>query len=94
MDLQYPTLRHNLQFKHRNNSKISKPIPQNHCQLGTSPIIHHDLNVSYVRDGIKKLNQRYADRLEKHSNILAIELMSDAETPRRLNRKLPEDLCI
>jgi len=42
----------------------------------------------YVRDEIKKLGQRYADRLEEHPNTLAIDLMSDAETPRRLKRKL------
>jgi len=55
--------------------------------------LHHDLNVPYVRDEIKKFSQRYADRLEKHPNVLAIDLMSDAETPRRSKRKLPRDLC-
>jgi len=29
-----------------------------------------------VRDEIKKLSQRYADRLEEHPNILTIDLMS------------------
>jgi len=43
-------------------------------------MMHHDLNISYVRDDIKKLSQRYADRLEKHFNVLAIDLMSDIET--------------
>jgi len=58
-------------------------------------ILYHDLNVPYVRDEIKKLSQRYADRLEKHPNILAIDLMSDAEIQsRRLKRKLPQDLYI
>jgi len=56
--------------------------------------LHHDLNVSYVKDEIKKLSQRYADRLEERPNILASDLMSDAETPRRLKRKLPQDLYI
>jgi len=37
-----------------------------------------DLNVPYVGDEIKKLSQRYADRLEKHLDILAIDLLSDA----------------
>jgi len=32
----------------------------------TNDTLHHDLNVSYVRDEIKKLSQRYADRLEEH----------------------------
>jgi len=47
-----------------------------------------------IRDEIKKLSQRYADRLEEQPNTLAIDLMSDAETPRRLKKKLPQDLCI
>jgi len=54
-----------------------------------SPMILHDLDVPYVRDEIKKLSQRYADRLEEDPNTLAIDLMSDAETPRKLKKKLP-----
>jgi len=60
----------------------------------TNDTLHHDLNVPYVRDEIKKLSQRYADRLEEHLTILAIDFMSDAETSRRLKRKLSQDLCI
>jgi len=89
MDLRCPTLGHS-------NSNISKQIPQNHCQrtlMITNDTLRHDLNVPYVRDEIKKLSQKYADRLEKYPNI-AIDLMSDAETPRGLKRKLSQDLCI
>jgi len=50
----------------------------------------HDLNMPYVRDAIKKLSQRYANRLVEHSRLSS----SDAETPRRLKKKLLEDLCI
>jgi len=57
----------------------------------TNDTLRHDLNVPYVGDEIKKLSQRYADRLEEHSSTLAIDLMSDA--PRKLKRKLPQDLC-
>jgi len=46
----------------------------------TNDTLHRDLNVSYVRDEIKKLSRKYADRLEQHSGILAIDLMSKAET--------------
>jgi len=60
----------------------------------TNGTLHHDLKVSYVRDKIKTLSRRYADRLEQHPNTLAIDLMSDAETPRGLKRKLSQDLCI
>jgi len=28
-------------------------------------ILYHDLNVPYVKDEIKKLSQRYADRLKR-----------------------------
>jgi len=31
--------------------------------------LHYDLNVPYVRNEIRKLSQKYVDRLEKHSNI-------------------------
>jgi len=55
--------------------------------------LHRDLNVPYVRDEIKRLNQRYADGMEKHFNILAINLMKKVKTTRRLKRKLPQDLC-
>jgi len=34
------------------------------------------------------------DRLEEYRNVPTIDLTSDAETPRGLKRKLPEDLCI
>jgi len=52
-----------------------------------------NLNVPHIRDEIKKLSQRYTDRLKEYP-IVAIDLMSEAETPRRLKRKLPQDLCI
>jgi len=42
----------------------------------------------YVRDEIKRLSQRYVDRLEEYSSLLAIDFMSDADTPLRLKRKL------
>jgi len=61
--------------------------------LATSPMILYTI-VPYVRDEIKKLSQRYVDKLEEHRNILAIDLMNDAETSRGLKRKLPQDLCI
>jgi len=43
----------------------------------TNDILHHDLDVPYVGDEIKKFSQRYADRMEKHPNILATNLMKE-----------------
>jgi len=34
--------------------------------------------IRYVRNGIKKIKERY--RLVEHPNVLAIDLMSEAET--------------
>jgi len=42
---------------------------------------------------IKRLSQRYADRMEEHSNILATNLLKEIKIIRRLKRKLPQDLC-
>jgi len=60
----------------------------------TNDTPHHDLNVPYVRNEIKRLSQRYADKMEKYPNILATNFMKEVETTRRLKRKLPQDLCI
>jgi len=60
--------------------------------------LYHDLNLPYVRDEIIRLNQRYANKVEEHPNILAkhtlTNFMKEVETKRRLKRKLPQDLCI
>jgi hypothetical protein len=34
--------------------------------------LHHDLNVLYVKNEIRKHNQKYAVRMEKHSNTRKI----------------------
>jgi len=56
--------------------------------------LRYDLNVPYVRDEIKRLSQtRYADRMEKHPNILAINLVKEVKTTCRLKKKLSQDWC-
>jgi len=46
--------------------------------------------VPYVRDEIKRLNQRYADRMEEHSNILATNLMKEVkmQTKKKITSRL------
>jgi hypothetical protein len=46
----------------------------------------------YVRNEIRKLSQRYADRMEEHLNIFTKNFMRSVKTPRRLKRRLPQDL--
>jgi len=40
----------------------------------------------HVRDEIRKLNQKYTDRLKKHLNILTSNLMKNAKITHRLKR--------
>jgi hypothetical protein len=46
------------------------------------------LNVPYVRDEIRKHSQRYADRMERHSNIFTELLMRSIHA---LKRRFPQD---
>jgi len=44
--------------------------------------------VPYIRDEIKRLSQRYADRMEEYPNIVATKLMKEVKTTHRLKRRL------
>jgi len=52
----------------------------------TNDTLRHDLNVPHVRDEIKRLKQRYADRMEEHSNILGTNLIKKVKTTCRLKK--------
>jgi len=43
-------------------------------------ILHYDLNVPYIKDNIKRLSQRYTDRMEKYPNIFATNFMKEVKT--------------
>lgn len=58
----------------------------------TNEIIHKDLGVKFIKDEIKCYSVKYRDRLETHPNNLATNLMKERTTPRRLKRKIPQDL--
>jgi hypothetical protein len=90
-----PIVGHGIQFKYRNTTKISKQISSNSMLFDTSPtVLHRDLNVSYFKDEVRRLSQRYADILKEHPNILTTNLMRNAETICRLKRPpLLQDLC-
>jgi len=60
----------------------------------TNDVLYYDLKVPYVRDEIKKLSQRYADRMEEHSNRLATNPVKRVKTIRQLKQKLSQDLYI
>jgi hypothetical protein len=46
----------------------------------TNDTLHHDLDVPYVRDEIKRPSQRYADSLEEHPHEYTTNLMRNAKT--------------
>jgi len=55
-------------------------------------ILHHDSNMSY--DNIRKLSQRYVNRLKEYANILTINLMWNTKISSKLKRRLPQDVRI
>jgi len=87
---------HSLQLKCRNTIKISKQILRIIVNVSwyVNDTLHHDPNVPYVIDEIKRLSQRYDDRMKEHPNILATNLMKKVKTTRRLKRKLPQDRIV
>jgi len=61
--------------------------------LATSMTLYIILTYNTYKDEIKRLCQRYADRMEEHSNILATNLVEEVKATRRLKRK-SQDSCI
>jgi len=59
----------------------------------TNDTLHHDFNVPYVKDEIRRHSWRYADRMKEHLNILIKNVMKNVKTPYRLKKRLPQDLC-
>jgi len=53
----------------------------------TNDTLHHDLNMPYIRNKIRRHCQRYADRMKEHPNIFTKNLVRSIKTPRRLKRK-------
>jgi hypothetical protein len=48
--------------------------------------IHEDLHMNTVLSEIKKWNTKYLRNLENHTNALAVNLLDNSETTRRLKR--------
>jgi len=53
----------NIEILQRFQNKFLRIIVDAPCYV-TNDTLHHDFNVPYVRDEIRKLNQRYADRMK------------------------------
>jgi len=60
----------------------------------TSPMIFYIMILTYRMLEIKKLSQRYADRLEKHSNVFATNLMRCQNTMQIKKRTYASDRVV
>jgi len=60
-------------------------------------VIHHDFNIPYIKDEIKRFSQRYADRIKKHFNIRLIseknkrniQTISEKQQDMQIKKKTP-----
>jgi len=54
----------------------------------TNDTLHHDLNVPYVRDEIKRPGQRYADKMEEHPNATRRRSQNNTPIKKKIISKL------
>ena len=54
--------------------------------------LHKELNIPSIRETIMEYTQNYKNRITNHPNTLAKRLMNVVKKPRRLKRRLPQDL--
>ena len=56
--------------------------------------IHKDLLINTVREEIVTYSSKYENRLSNHPNHLALSLLDNSDTCRRLKRFNPADLPV
>lgn len=81
----------NLQIIQRYQNKTLRTIVNAPWYVPNS-VIHRDLQTPSINEEITRLSKKYKDRLETHPNYLAINLLDNSTTLRRLNRRHPTDL--
>lgn len=81
----------NIDILERFQSKILRVIT-NAPWYVTNNIIRRDLYLPTVKEVILNSSTRYQQKLESHENHLAINLLDNSDTTRRLKRKHPTDL--
>lgn len=60
----------------------------------TNRTLHKDLEVTTIKQEIKKAFEKHKTRLQSHPNELVITLMNKSNYNRRLKRKVPQDLIL
>jgi hypothetical protein len=76
-----------LQFQYKNprQSKTLQSILNAPWYMNIH-MIHEDLQMNTVRSEIKKWNTKYLNKLENHTNALAVNLLDNSGTTHRLKR--------
>lgn len=80
----------NIEIIQRFQSKILRVVV-NAPWFITNEILHHDIQISTVREEATRFIERHMDRLNLYPNSLANQLMKSVIT-RILKRRLPQDL--
>ena len=81
----------NLQIIQRFQNKVLRTIT-NAPWFTPIKYIHNYTRVPYIRDEIKKFSTKHITKLHEHPNVLAIELLDNSLTSRRLKRYHAADL--
>lgn len=95
LDLWARAMGYSKQLKSGNYTTISNQTPAHYTQrtvVCAQNEIHEHAEMQTVKDSIRHLSLRYRDRIEKHENVLAQNLLTEAQTARRLKRQRTFDL--
>lgn len=75
----------NIAILQRFQAKVLRAITDSPWYL-TNKILHRDLHLTTVTEEITRFASKYKSRLENHTNTLALNLLDNSETVRRLQR--------
>lgn len=81
----------NIEILQRFQSKVLRSIV-NAPWYVPNHVIHHDLEITTVKEEITKCSVKYRNRLSVHPNSLAVNLLDNRNETRRLKRFKPLDL--
>jgi hypothetical protein len=81
----------NIEIIQRFQNKVLRMIT-NAPWFVPNELLHRDLRQPTVKQEIIRHTRTYKERIERHPNTLARPLMANHNKPRRLKRKIPQDL--
>lgn len=83
----------NIEILQRFQSKVLRKIV-NAPWYVNNKIIHEDTNIPFIREEITRFSSKYLEKLETHSNHLALNLLDNSENVTRLRRYNVLDLTL